>query len=537
MSLHPATLFYALAALGIAVGLCPSTARGDGCFLPPADYRGAHLREPAQRAVILHAERHQTLLLFVDYAGGADQFAWIIPCPSRPRVTTGDPRVFAELVQFYYRSELAAWRKRGADRAPAGAGGAKPPAPVTVHATRRVGPYQIAIVTSTDSGGLKGWLVDHGYRVPAGTGDVFQQYIAEKWYFVAVKVSVPGRRATLRPLRLDFATPRPVYPLRVSSAGRGLAKLIVYLVQHAADPVSVGSGPLPSDRLDFSRLAQECPRLARLRPDFDWGRTRVQQISATLPPQVMRWHDDRSILPRDYAMAAGIAEAWMSPRAAESAWAEENLYFFLRFRPRGNDFNTGNNTTADERTKLSQMGASLGAPFLERVRRTVLQRIRQGGANPVCEAAISMLPLFGDHSAEALRVLTQAAGKAAHGDAAISAMLALDTPPAREALVRVARSNSPHRIGAWFRYIHGLKRNRIAPPERLQACYHLIGMLSGKNPPGGDARRSAKKLLERYTGQRFGNDWSAWREWLKEHPERFRPASNRPRQTSAARSP
>jgi hypothetical protein len=52
---------------------------------------------------------------------------------------------------------------------------------VTVHASKTVGPYQVDIVSSTDAGGLKKWLVDNKYRVPKGSEPMLEQYVKEKW--------------------------------------------------------------------------------------------------------------------------------------------------------------------------------------------------------------------------------------------------------------------------------------------------------------------------------------------------------------------
>ncbi|MEO1997282.1 MAG: DUF2330 domain-containing protein [Planctomycetaceae bacterium] len=84
-------------------------------------------------------------------------------------------------------------------------------------------PCQIQIVSSSDAGGLKQWLVDNAYHIPDGVEPMLQQYVQEQWYFAAVKVRVKAKTATLKPLQLDFASKRPVYPLRISSAGKGLA--------------------------------------------------------------------------------------------------------------------------------------------------------------------------------------------------------------------------------------------------------------------------------------------------------------------------
>ena len=505
-------------ALAIVVWLClvhPMRTAADGCFLPPADYRGAHLREPAQRAVIVHAGGKQTLILFVDYAGGSRDFAWVIPCPSQPQVRTADPRVFQEIVRFYYQAELAAWKKN-TDRSgvPGGGNSGKPSVPVVVHASRRVGPYQIQIVSSSDAGGLKQWLADNAYHIPDGVEPMLQQYVEEQWYFAAVKVRVKSKTATLKPLQLDFASKQPVYPLRISSAGQGLAKLIIYLAQPAADADRQADSA--GTQLDFSGLRRACPKLTALRPDVDWKQVRLQHITATLPTQVMKWHDDRSILPGDFAMAAGIAEAWMSKDRAESQWAESRLLFYQRFRP-----NSSARITDPQRAALAELGQTLGKPFFDKLCLQIARRSRSRITDDDCNALMYVLPLFGDRSPSSIRTLSRAADSGPHGNDAINVLMMMGSPDARRALVTVARSNSPHKIGAWFRYVYGLQRNRISKAEQREACQNLILMLSSPNPPTGDANRRGRQLLQLYTGQQLGEDWQAWKRWVANHPEHF----------------
>ena len=54
--------------------------------LPPVDYSGQDLTEPCQRAVLVHWRGRESLVLFVDYLGASDKFAWVIPCPSKLEV-------------------------------------------------------------------------------------------------------------------------------------------------------------------------------------------------------------------------------------------------------------------------------------------------------------------------------------------------------------------------------------------------------------------------------------------------------------------
>ena len=69
---------------------------GDGVFVWR---QGADLKEPTQRAVIYYKDGTEVLLLQVKYEGQAQDFGWIVPLPSKPKVTAIEPNdnPFAEL--------------------------------------------------------------------------------------------------------------------------------------------------------------------------------------------------------------------------------------------------------------------------------------------------------------------------------------------------------------------------------------------------------------------------------------------------------
>jgi hypothetical protein len=234
----------------------------------------------------------------------------------------------------------------------------------------------------------------------------------------------------------------------------------------------------------------------------------------------MKWHDDRSILPGDFAMAAGIAEAWMSEDRAESQWAASRLLFYQRFRP-----NSSHSITDTQRAALAKLGQTLGKPFFDRARLQIARGSRSRITDNDCTAMMYVLALFGDRSPSSMQTLVRAAASSPHGNDAINALSMMDSPDARQALVTVARSNSPHKIGAWFRYVYGLQRNRISKAEQREACQNLILMLSGPNPPTGDANRRGRQLLRLYTGQQLDDDWPAWKRWVANHPDHFREAA------------
>ena len=60
---------------------------------------------------------------------------------------------------------------------------------VKIEAKYIVGEYDILILSAKESAGLKTWLDENGYKIPAGAEEVLQPYIKSNLKFFVVKVN------------------------------------------------------------------------------------------------------------------------------------------------------------------------------------------------------------------------------------------------------------------------------------------------------------------------------------------------------------
>ncbi|MCX7599758.1 MAG: DUF2330 domain-containing protein [Armatimonadetes bacterium] len=262
--------------------------------------------ETDQRAVIIFRDGRETLVLQAAYAAPSSGLAWIIPVPSapNPRDVFLASQEFIEAAfsdTEPIRSRRMSHGKRGGGVSPALAGvlpfvylygrtlGAKAPggpmgpgmgagAPgtpeqqkVTIHALLALGPYRVAIISAREGAALTTWLDTHGFPTPEGLPEMAEDYIARGWCFVAATaspqpaakplqgsgVSAPGggvsgpsdaARPSLKylpPLGITFATPKPVYPLKISRLGSP-QRLCLRLVVLAPQPVRLSAAPASS---------------------------------------------------------------------------------------------------------------------------------------------------------------------------------------------------------------------------------------------------------------------------------------------------
>ena len=158
-------------------------ARANGCFVFRWDKK-IDINEPTQKAIIFHDSGREALLLQVKYEGPLEEFGWLIPVPSVPKVEKGSMEAFYELSKLtqmhfgmYYKA--ATLSTRGShDEA------------IKVIETKTVGAYEVAVLSAQDSGSLARWLHANDYSIPEGKSEIVDEYIRRGWCFIAAKIQL-----------------------------------------------------------------------------------------------------------------------------------------------------------------------------------------------------------------------------------------------------------------------------------------------------------------------------------------------------------
>jgi hypothetical protein len=137
------------------------------------------------------------------------------------------------------------FRDLGLDNRGDGAGAPTAGAGVNVHQQMRLGPFEVARLGGSSAAAVTGWLRTNGYVVPDSLAGNLTPYLTEKWEIVAVKLAprddgTPMTGST-PPLRLTFASPRIVYPMRLSKGATTPQTVTVYV----AAPYRVDASKLP----------------------------------------------------------------------------------------------------------------------------------------------------------------------------------------------------------------------------------------------------------------------------------------------------
>jgi Na+-translocating ferredoxin:NAD+ oxidoreductase RnfD subunit len=222
-----------------------------GFYVSKAD---GTLKNKTSQVIIVHDGDRSTITMYNDFKGDLKDFAMVVPVPvvlKERDIKVVDQKIFAtlndysqpRLVEYYDENPCAGkmYELQGKaagvainDVVVAGYGKSrKKDLGVRIEAKYLVGEYDILILSAKESQGLKTWLTENGYKIPAGAEEVLEPYIRSNLKFFVVKVNgeekkkLPGN--FLRPIQISFSSPRFMLPIRLGMANaEGDQDMIVY---------------------------------------------------------------------------------------------------------------------------------------------------------------------------------------------------------------------------------------------------------------------------------------------------------------------
>jgi len=234
------------AAAGAAQAFC-------GFYVGKAD---ATLFNDASKVVMVRDGERTVINMLNDYQGALTEFAMVVPVPvvlQKEDVKTPFRAVFDRL-DAYSAPRLAEYY----DPNPC-----NPPRPralsapqnlakksvgrgmiaedraeelgVRVEAQYTVGPYDIVILSATQSDGLETWLHENGYRIPAGASKALAPYIRQDMKFFVAKVNLEEHAKSgahfLAPLQFSFRSEKFMLPIRLGMINaRGPQDLVLWVL-------------------------------------------------------------------------------------------------------------------------------------------------------------------------------------------------------------------------------------------------------------------------------------------------------------------
>lgn len=161
----------------------------------------------------------------IQFSGSKTDFAWILPVPSVPELGVSHNSVFQQLQFATQPTFQLEWEESDCEFLPPpifrnfedGVLEAAADGGVEVIAEERIGPYDTAIITSTDPTAMTEWLVDNGYQLDALGADLLRPYTDMGMYFLALRLAPDSDVGDLQPIAMTYEAENPMIPIKLTA--------------------------------------------------------------------------------------------------------------------------------------------------------------------------------------------------------------------------------------------------------------------------------------------------------------------------------
>ena len=303
--------------------LAATTASADPCGMVPPIYQGEGTpiaRIGEQATYVFYKNGVETFVIRPGFQGKVDEFGMLIPFPTPPALrkvpdhifshvaaAVDPPEVTVDLRQNFYGRGQARSRNNRRQQDQANRDLRYRDDGVEVLSEEAVGMYQVAVLEAGSAEHLKRWMKDNGYRYPDGMDKVCEEYIQDRWCFVAVKTKVgqkkgvdpqPGQREVtsklpegstfdghVQGMGFRFKTDKLVVPMRLSAFNEGDLRNIVYLITEGPRKIRSIPEEYVVRQVRGKSAFQECDQSVAA-ANSRWNRSRLAAIhgqEAVLP--------------------------------------------------------------------------------------------------------------------------------------------------------------------------------------------------------------------------------------------------------------
>ena len=248
--------------------LAGGTLFADPCGMVPPVYIGEGqpiTRIGEQKTYVFYKDGVETFVIRPGFSGKVDEFGMLIPFPAPPAVRKVPDHIFPHVAaaidppevvidmrwERFKKLKQSASRGRDLSQNSNRESGLKYDE-VRVVRQEAVGMYEVAVLQAGSPAALKKWMDQHGYKYPDGMDKACEEYVADRWCFVAVKTKVgqkdgadpkPAQRETnvdlpagstfdghVQAMAFRFPSEELVVPMRLASFNAGELRNIVYLL-------------------------------------------------------------------------------------------------------------------------------------------------------------------------------------------------------------------------------------------------------------------------------------------------------------------
>jgi MYXO-CTERM domain-containing protein len=221
------------------------------------------VNQSAERIIFTHdASGTVTAVIQIQYAGEADDFAWVLPVAGTPDVGVSSNLAFARLQAATNPQYLLTTRVEGTCRddgrlfaSPSAGGGADAAAAagdggpaVTVLESGSVGPYDFVVIAIDPAAAPLSdvaveWLHENEFDIDEAGAALLQPYLESGMNLLAFRLTKGNDVGSIRPVTITFGTGLASIPLRPTAvaAVEDMGVMVWVLGEHRAVPVNYAS--------------------------------------------------------------------------------------------------------------------------------------------------------------------------------------------------------------------------------------------------------------------------------------------------------
>jgi len=229
-----------MALLGALANVTPASACG-GLFC-----QNIPVNQAGEQILFNKEGEFVTAMVRILYQGNAEDFSWVVPVPTIPKLSTGSDMFFDELdnsTQPFFRLNRSGdgacpiFDFLDAGSAESGSAGSPSTADsggVNIVQELSVGPFEIKILSSNNPDELATWLVDNNYDLSSRGRELIAPYVNEGMKFVAAKLRSGEPTGSIQPLIMKYKSDKPMVPIKLTAvAALEDMGVLVWLVSDA----------------------------------------------------------------------------------------------------------------------------------------------------------------------------------------------------------------------------------------------------------------------------------------------------------------
>jgi MYXO-CTERM domain-containing protein len=332
--MRPTKIFFLTTMLALGALEARDAAACGGCFSGPSEVT----QITGEKMLLTVSQQQTTLYDQITYSGNPSSFAWVLPIRGIATVGLSSDALFQNLGQDTATTIIppplnCAFNSCNAAPPAAlssgtGMGGDSAGGPVTVLAQQVVGPYETVQLASTDPMALRNWLAAHSYNVPTADGPVIDQYVAEGFNFLALKL-VPGMGVSaMKPVRVTTSGATPSLPLRMVAVGSGaIVPITLWVIAEGRyDTVNMPSFQLDPTNLVWDYGMQDSNYTTLKQQMFTSSNNRGWLIEAAEPFSMYELQSQLTSLVETDPVGSGYADA-MGQNAQQNLAADMTTLF------------------------------------------------------------------------------------------------------------------------------------------------------------------------------------------------------------------